>query len=67
MWLAAMLGALAAAFFKHVSVNYEKGGGAKLYKIGKNAAFVTNKKAKTAAACSARNYFAENIFGGRFR
>lgn len=66
MWLIAAVGAVAAMFFKSVSVSGENGAKFDIYKVGKNAAFVTNKKPKAAAADSAKNFFAENISGGRF-
>ena len=61
MWLLAALGAIAALFFKHASFSGEKGGKADIYKLGNHAAFVTNKKPKSAAADSVKSYFANNI------
>lgn len=61
MWLIAALGALAAMFFKHASISDQKGGRVELYKLGKNAAFVTNKKPSSAAADSAKSFFANNF------
>ena len=61
MWLFAALGAVAAMFFKHVSISDEKGGRADIYKLGNHAAFVTNKKPKSAAADSVKNFFTQNI------
>ena len=61
MWLFAALGAVAALFFKHASISDEKGGKADIYKLGNHAAFVTNKKPKSAAADSVKNFFSENI------
>lgn len=69
MWLFAALGAVAALFFKHASVidgrqasvSDEKGRKVDIYKLGSHAAFVTNKKPKSAAADSVKNFFSENI------
>ena len=61
MWLFAALGAVAAMFLKHASINDEKGGRADIYKLGNHAAFVTNKKPKSAAADSVKNFFTQNI------
>lgn len=61
MWLIAALGALAAMFLKHASINDQKGGSVDIYKLGKNAAFVTNKKPRSAAADSAKSFFANNV------
>lgn len=61
MWLIAALGAVAALFVKHASVSGEKSGRADIYKLGKHAAFVTNKKPKSAAADSVKSYFYNNI------
>lgn len=61
MWLFAALGTVAAMFFKHASINDEKGGKADIYKLGNHAAFVTNKKPKSAAADSVKNFFTQNI------
>ena len=61
MWLFAALGAVAALFFKHASISDEKGGKVDIYKLGNHAAFVTNKKPKSAAADSVKNFFTQNI------
>ena len=61
MWLFAALGAAAAMFFKHASISDENGGKADIYKLGNHAAFVTNKKPKSAAADSVKNFFTQNI------
>lgn len=60
MWLFAALGAVAALFFKRASVSDEKGKRVDIYKLGEHAAFVTNKKPRSAAADSVKNFFAEN-------
>lgn len=66
MWLyaalraAAAVGAVAALFCKRASVSDEKGKKVDIYKLGEHAAFVTNKKPRSAAADSVKNFFAEN-------
>lgn len=62
MWLLAAVGSAAALFFKRASVSGDKCGKADIYKLGKHAAFVTNKKPKSAAADAAKNFFANNNF-----
>ncbi|MCM1330244.1 MAG: hypothetical protein NC253_12495 [Ruminococcus sp.] len=59
IWLVAALGAVSAAFAKHASINDRKGGKADIYKLGKNAMFVTNKKPKDAAAYSVKKFFSK--------
>lgn len=61
MWLFAAVGAAAALFFKHASVNGESCGRADIYKLGNHAAFVTNKKPRSAAADSVKSFFSANI------
>ena len=61
MWLFVAAGAVAALFFKRASVSDEKGKKVDIYKLGKHAAFVTNKKPKSAAADSVKSYFSNNL------
>lgn len=61
MQLIALIGAVAALFFKHASISDEKGGNADIYKLGNHAAFVTNQKPKSAAADSVKSYFSSNV------
>lgn len=61
MWLFAAVGAVAALFFKRASVSSENGRKVDIYKLGRNAAFVTNKKPKSAAADSVKSYFMNNV------
>ncbi|MDE6710397.1 MAG: hypothetical protein K2J76_07895 [Oscillospiraceae bacterium] len=61
IWLFAALGAVAAMFFKRTSISDEKGRKTNIYKLGNHAAFVTNKKPKSAAADSVKNFFTQNI------
>ena len=61
MWLFAAAGAVAALFFKRASVSDENGKKVDIYKLGKHAAFVTNKKPKSAAADSVKSYFSNNL------
>lgn len=60
MWLFAAVGAVAALFFKRASISDENGKRVDIYKLGKHAAFVTNKKPRSAAADSVKSFFAEN-------
>lgn len=62
MWLFASVGAAAALFFKHASISGGKCGKADIYKLGNHAAFVTNKKPRSAAADAAKNFFVNNNF-----
>ncbi len=61
MWLFSALGSDALMLFSPAPARDEKGRKTNIYKLGNHAAFVTNKKPKSAAADSVKSFFAKNI------